>query len=127
MIRSLSVLSAVVLAITACSVTTAPSSDLITAIPGAEAVDLRNNSTETVYYFAADRGVLALLDFAVCRDPSKCESIAPGSTKRVPYAGIIGYSGTTAELVVYHWRLIAKGGGTFEQDSIRSMIVPLKE
>ena len=127
MIRSLSVLSAVVVAITACSVTTAPSSDLITAIPGAEAVDLRNNSTETVYYFAADRGVLALLDFAICRDPSKCESIAPGSTKRVPYAGIIGYSGTTAELVVYHWRLIAKGSGTFEQDSIRSMIVPLKE
>ena len=114
------------LAVAACSVTTAPSSDLITAIPGEEAVDLRNNSSEPVYFFAADRGVLALLDFAICRDPAKCESIAPGTTKRVPYSGIIGYSGTSAELVVYHWRLIARTGGTFEQDSIRSMIVPLR-
>ena len=125
MIRSLSVLCAA-LAIAACSVTTAPSSDLMTAIPGAEAVELRNNSSDPVYFFAADRGVLALLDFAVCRDPSKCESIAPGTTKRVPYAGIIGYSGTTAELVVYHWRLIEKTAGAYEQDSIRSMIVPLR-
>ncbi len=124
MIKTLFVLTTV--AVTACSVTTAPSSDLITASPESETLDLRNNSADPVYYFVADRGVLALLDFAICNEPPKCESIAPGTAKRVPYDGILGYSGTSEELVVFHWRLLPKSSGGYEQDSIRSMIVPLK-
>lgn len=125
MIRTLCVMAAAA-AVTACSVTTAPSSDLITATPKSAALDIRNNSSDPVYYFVADRGVLALLDFAMCNEPSKCESIPAGGAKEVPYAGALGYSGTTQELVVYHWRLLPKSAGGYEQDSIRSVIVQIK-
>jgi hypothetical protein len=125
MVKALFVLCTAIV-ITACSVTTAPSSDLITATPESSALDLRNNSSDPVYYFVADRGVLALVDFSVCNEPSKCESIAPGAARKVPYDGMLGYSGTTEELVVYHWRLVPKAAGGYQQDSLRQMVVRVK-
>ena len=112
--------------LTACSVTTAPSSDLITATPESAALDIRNNSSDPVYYYVADRGVLALVDFSMCNEPSKCESVAPGAARKVPYEGMLGYSATTEELVVYHWRLVPKSSGGYQQDSLRQMIVRVK-
>ena len=125
MIRTLFVFCAA-LAVSACSVSTAPSSDLITATPEEEALEIRNTSSEPVYYFVADRGVLALVDFSMCNEPDKCESVAPGAAKKVPYAGMLGYSGSTEELIVYHWRLLPTGAGRYQQDSLRQMIVPLR-
>jgi hypothetical protein len=125
MVKSLFVLCTAFL-VAACSVTTAPSSDLITATPESSALDLRNNSPDPVFYFVADRGVLALVDFSMCNEPSKCDSIAPGSARKVPYERMLGYSRTTQELVVYHWRLVPKSTGGYEQDSLRQMIVRVK-
>ena len=125
MVRRLSVVAAIA-AFTACSSPSAPSSDLMTAKAESQQLDLRNLSDETVYYFVAERGTLALLDFMICNDPSKCDSVAPGSRRKVPYAGVIGYSASSEEVVVFHWRLVARGGGRFEHDSIRTLIVQLR-
>lgn len=115
-----------VLAVAACSVTTAPSSDIITVTPREESLEIQNTSSDPVYYFVADRGVLALVDFSICNEPTKCESVAPGAAKKVPYAEMLGYSGSTEELIVYHWRLVSGGAGRYQQDSIRKIIVSLK-
>ena len=123
--REPSVLVAIA-AVTACTSATAPSSDLITARAGSQALDLKNNSPETVYYFVAERGALALLDFAICNEPSKCDSVAPGASRKVPYSGVIGYSSGSEEVVVFHWRLVAKAGGGYEHDTIRTLIVQLR-
>ncbi len=122
--RTLSLLA--VVAFAGCSTVTAPASDILTATPRAQALEIRSTSTEKVYYFVADRGALALIDFTICRDPSKCEAVAPGATKQIAYSGIIGHSPISTELVLYHWHLVPAAGGTYDQDSIRSTIVPIK-
>lgn len=125
MVRGLSALAAFA-AVTACSSPSAPSSDLIVATAESHALDLKNMSDETVYYFVAERGALALLDFAICNEPSKCDSVAPGSRRRVPYSGVVGYSAGSEQAVVFHWRLVSKGGGKYEHDAIRTLIVQLR-
>ena len=125
MVRALSVLAAFA-AITACSSPASPSSDLIVAKAESHALDLKNMSDETVYFFVAERGALALLDFAICNEPSTCDSVAPGARRRIPYSGVVGYSAGSEQAVVFHWRLIAKGGGRYEHDAIRTLIVQLR-
>ena len=124
MLRKLFVLcSALVLA--GCETTTGPASDLIATEAGNSSLELKNTSPSPVYFMVAERGALALIDPNYCNDPSNCEPIAPGSTKRIAYADITGYGPGSREAIVYHWLLVEDGAGKFRPDSVRSTIVEL--
>jgi hypothetical protein len=124
MIRSLSVMCAA-FAIAACSNPVYPASDLIRARGEARTLMMTNISSDPVYYFAADREALALLDWAVCTDPSKCQSIPAQSTKAIAYSQIAAYQLGSKSAVVYHWRLVSLGLGRYKPDSIRAVVVNL--
>lgn len=102
------------------------SSDLVTARGSDNTLQITNSTSEPVYYFAADVNTLALLDWALCLDPSKCTHVEAHETVTIPYSQIIGKAGRGGRVVVYNWRLIAVGGGKYNADSVRSLRVNLQ-
>jgi hypothetical protein len=109
-----------------CSDPTGVESDILSARIVRSELELRNDTQTPVYYFAADRGILALLDWAVCIQPSECNGVSPHSTTSIALDDIIG-GGESAEIVVYHWRLVQGQSSTgYVADSIRSLIVPVR-
>jgi hypothetical protein len=103
-----------------------PSSDLIIARSSNKTLQITNTSNDPVYTFAADSRTLALLDWAVCVDPIACSHVDAHDTQGIPYSSIIGQPAAGSTVVVYHWRLVPKAGGTFEADSIRALTVDLQ-
>ena len=114
------------LAVAGCSDPVGVESDILSArVAGGELV-LRNDTQTPVYYFAADRGILALLDWAVCIRPDECNGVAPRSTTSIALDDIIG-GGESGEIVVYHWRLISGQSATgWVADSIRTLTVSVR-
>ena len=102
----------------------AAASDLLlaTATSGGALV-LHNLGNATVYWLAADQEALALIDWAPCSDPSRCEGIAPRATIEVPRSRIVADQPGSRAVTVYHWRLVPHGAA-FRPDSIRSIVVP---
>ena len=115
------------LAFVGCANPTGPASDLITAKAANLTLELTNTSSDKVYYFVSDPEKLALLDWAVCVEPSKaeCTFIAPGATKKISYSEFMGTESTSMKAIVYHWRLIPKGT-TYNYDKLRTLEVDLK-
>lgn len=102
-------------------------SDLVRIRRAPQALDITNLSSEPVYYFASERGALALLDWLACADPVTCKSVAPGATKRIPYVELASYSEGAREAVVFHWRLVPLSvRPAYAPDSIRATIVKLR-
>ena len=123
--RALSVLS-IAIGFAACSnPVEVSSSDIVSARAEAKVLTITNTSDDPVYYFVADREALALLDWAVCRDPSTCKAIAPHSSKRIIYSEIAAYQTGSGSAVVFHWKLFAQGSGGYNYDSVRELVVKL--
>ena len=123
MVRTLSLLFAV-LAI-GCSSTTDPASEILLAHAEDRTLTLTNTSGDPVYFFAADKKSLALLDWAVCTDPARCTAVPPHSTKIVSYSQIAAYQEGSDLAVVYHWRIVDKGSGHYDYDRLRELEVKL--
>ena len=123
MVRTLSVLFAAIAI--GCSSSTDPSTDILSAHAENKTLTLVNTSDDPVYFFVADKDALALLDWAVCIDPSKCTPVAPRSTKLVSYSEIAAYQEGSGNAVVYHWRIISKGEGKYDYDKLRELDVKL--
>ena len=106
----------------------APSTDLLTVSAANGSLEIRNTFTEKVYYFVADKEKLALLDFAVCNDPTKsfCTFVEPGATRRISYSEFLAEGSSGSEAIVYHWLLIRAPGGSYSYDSIRQLEVDLR-
>ncbi|HEX2091696.1 MAG TPA: hypothetical protein VHG28_04805 [Longimicrobiaceae bacterium] len=85
---------------------------------------LTNHAARPVYTFIVERATAALIDWAPCVDPAKCEGIAPGQERRVPYEQIGGYTRGAREGIVYWWHLEPGSEGRFQPDSIRAEVVP---
>lgn len=115
------------LVITGCSNPTDPATDLIKAKSGDQTLQVTNTSTDKVYYFVADPEKLALVDWAVCTDPSRteCTFIAPGATKRISYSEFLGIGSSGKKAIVYHWRLIPQGT-SYNYDSLRTLEIDLR-
>jgi len=125
--RFLFVLAVVALATVGCENPVEVQSDILQVRKAASDVELTNVSNAPVYYFAVDRALLALLDWVPCADPATCQGIPAGAAKQVPFDSIEGYSATTADVVVYHWRLVRNVGTSgFRPDSVRAVIVPIR-
>ena len=123
MVRPLSVLFA--LLVTGCSSPTDPATDILSAHAENRTLRLANTSDDPVYFFAADKDALALLNWAICVDPAKCRAVQPHSTKTVPYSEIAAYQQESGNAVVYHWRIISKGSGQYDYDKLRALEVKL--
>ena len=112
--------------LTACQNPAAPTSDLLTAsagpLPGI--LQLRNHTSEPVFYSVHERDALATADYLLCTEPS-CASVPAHGVVSLPYSRISGFRRGAAEAVVYHWLLRPKVGG-FAPDSVRRLIVPLR-
>jgi hypothetical protein len=125
MVRPLSVLFAV-LAIAGCSSSTDPASDILSAHAENRTLTLVNGSNDPVYYFVADADALALIDWQVCLEPSKCTAVPPKSTKSLAYSEIAAYQEGSGNALVYHWRIITKATGGNDYDSLRKLAVKLR-
>ena len=114
------------LAVAGCSDPLGVESDILSASVSRGELVLRNDTQAPVYYLAADRDVLALLDWAVCIQPSQCNGVLPRSTKSIALDDIIG-GGDSGEIVVYHWRLISgQSASGYIADSIRTLTVSVR-
>lgn len=102
-------------------------SDIARITVDGQAIVVANIGDAPLYYFAADRNALALLDWIPCTDPAKCIGIASGASKRIAFSEVVAYQPGSAEAVVYHWRLIPGNAASgFVMDSLRATIVPMK-
>ena len=117
-----------VLALAGCSNPNDPASDLLKASAANKTLTITNTSSGPVYYFVADKELLALLDWAVCMDPvqSYCKSIGAGESKRIAYSEFLATGSSGSQAVVYHWRLIPTTPGKYNYDSLRTLEVDLR-
>lgn len=100
----------------------AVSSDLLTAEPIAGGVRLRNRTSSPVFYFASERGALALVLWAPCTSAQQCTPVPPNGALDVPDAEIVGQAATAREIAVLHWRARVVAGRA-QPDSVRAVVV----
>jgi hypothetical protein len=111
----------------ACSEVVSVESDLLVARAVDSRLELTNTTSTRVFYFAADRNGLAVLDWAPCVDPAVCDAVAPLSTRNIALEDVALYNPGVSEIAVYHWRLVAvPGEGGYVPDSIRMVVVPVR-
>jgi len=85
-------------------------------------VRLENLTDEPVYYFSADRELLALILWGVCENPATCPAVPPRATIDVPRSAIAADQPGSHEVAVHHWLLVRRGD-RWKADSIRVAIV----
>jgi hypothetical protein len=93
-------------------------------LPRPADVQLHNLSDRAAYYFIAERGILALIDWRPCVT-ADCPSVGPHERLTIPHERIIGFTPGAREAVVYWWHAAPTGAGTFTADSIRSLVIRL--
>lgn len=93
-------------------------------LPRAADVQLHNLSGRAVFYFIAERETLALIAWRPCAT-AECPSVAPHARLAVPHERIVCFEPGAREAVVFWWRAVPTGTGTFAADSISSLIVRL--
>jgi hypothetical protein len=89
-----------------------------------DGIVIRNGGSVPVYYFAADRAILPLINWGACSDPATCVGVVPGSTVVVPGSSVAGW-GTSNEVVVYWWRLVPAAEGGYTPDRLRAVTLTL--
>jgi hypothetical protein len=119
--RTLTALLLGAAALGACSDPTTFGSRGVEVRADAEGVEILNQRNRTIYYFAADRNTLALINWAACDQPAQCPGVAASERKRIPPSEIHGW-GTSNEVIVYWWHLLPRTEGGFRVDSIRHII-----
>lgn len=100
----------------------AVSSDLLTAEPIAGGVRLRNRTASPVFFFASERGALALVLWAPCTSAQQCTPVPPHGALEVPDAQIVGQAAAAREIAVLHWHARVVGGRA-QPDSVRAVVV----
>ena len=116
---------AIAFALSACSDPFGVETDILSAKVVSERLLLTNSTNDPVYYFAADRDILAVLNWAICVQPGQCNAVPRESTRSIALNDVIG-GGASGEIVVYHWRLTPGQSPTgYVADSLRSLIVPV--
>ena len=93
-------------------------------VDGAEFV-LENQTSRTVYYFAVDRELAALVDWAPCPDPAHCEGVPVGGQRRLSSAEVHGMTPETRAVVFYTWHLIPLVGGGYHVRMQDELVVGL--
>jgi hypothetical protein len=86
------------------------------------ALVIRNVGLRPLYTFTVERSVAALINWAPCTDPRRCEGIERGEHREVSYAEIYGYTPDTREILVYAWDLV-RGENGFSVGTMHVVVV----
>ncbi len=118
------ILCAVVAVLASCGEPTAVTDGTLVVRRLPAALELENESTAPLHYFAVERGTAAVIDWIACVGTG-CPSVAALGTVAVPDSQIAGFTPDAEDAIVYWWRAVPDGVGGFRADSIRSLVVPL--
>jgi len=121
---SLTRLALLVLLAACVSPTGLVSDGTLEVLPRATDVRLRNLSDQAVFYFIAERETLNVLDWRPCVT-ADCPSVPPHAHLAVPHERIVGFAPGARDAVVFWWRAVPTGTGTFAADSIRTLTIRL--
>jgi hypothetical protein len=83
---------------------------------------IQNTGAEPLYTFTITRDAAALVEWIPCTEPTRCEGIAPGGHRELPYSEVYGYTPATRELLVYGWNLVPGENG-FTVGTMRVVVV----
>jgi hypothetical protein len=109
----------------ACGDPASVTQDQLTIQATGREVVLSSAAAQPTFYRVVERETAALINFATCVDQPQCQSVAAGSTVRVPYSEITGHhAGVSQEAVVYWWRAVRTPTGP-QVDSLRSTVTDL--
>ncbi len=87
-------------------------------------ITITNRTTQEVFVFVVGREALAAINWAPCIDRSRCEPLAPGASRRVPYpANLTGR--VEREASVIWWRAIRGSDWIVRPGGFRSVVVTL--
>ena len=102
-----------VLAALACSTSTTPNGP-VAAQATAQGIRATNRTSQPIFFTTVERNAAALYDFAMCSDPERCETIAPGASHTVPWSQVASYSPNRHEYLVLWWHGedVGSGGAT---------------
>lgn len=116
----------VAIALGACDGAAEYGNDVLRAEVSGRTLTLSTRSNEAVYYFAVDRAVLPMIDWAPCTSPATgCRRVLKGHPVSIPYSQLVwnGEGGGVAAYIAY-WRLNpAPSYGI--RGSVETLIVPL--
>jgi hypothetical protein len=96
------------LAALACSSPTG-SNGVVTARATTLGIDATNHTRRPIFYTAVERNHLALYDYVPCTDETRCETIAPGASRIVPWSQVVFYSPGVKEYVFLWWQASPEG------------------
>jgi hypothetical protein len=120
-LRVLVIAAGLTLAIGACRSSTEPGVRALRITTDDIGLTLQNPNPWPVFYMAVNENSLALLDYALCEDPtSGCPRVLPGETVSLPYSKVSAYDGSTTQILVIQWLLKRKAGGGYSATDVFS-------
>jgi hypothetical protein len=108
---------------TACADVVAPRDRIVAARFNAQGMVVTNLTPAPIFYFTAERDILALLNWAPCADAQKCAKISPRETVLIPYSELFGWRTNATAAVFYWWYLVPTIEGELVPDEIRANVV----
>ena len=111
----------------ACSSPTGTEPRPLRVVAAASTVTMENPNAWPVFYLVANPQFLALVDFALCEDPSSaCPRVPPRGTVHVAYADIAGYEPGETEATLMQWRLERQLDGTYRSRDFQATTLGLR-
>lgn len=108
----------------ACGDPASVTQDQLTIQATGREVVLSSTAAQPTFYLVVERETAALINFGMCINQPQCQSVAAGSTVRVPYSEITGYHAGSKEAIVYWWRAVRTPAGP-QADSLRVTVTKL--
>ena len=95
----------------------------LSAQPESDGLRLRNDGDRPLYFAAFEYEWLThgLFIWGRCTEVARCRSVAPRSSRLIPYSTIDGWTADAQEVQVYTWHLVptASGYDIADSDSLR--------
>jgi hypothetical protein len=113
-------------ALLACNSPTSADARQLRAVAAASTVTIENPNDWPVFYLLANPQWLALVDLAVCNDPtSSCPRVPGHGTVHVAYGSIAGYQAGETEATLWQWRLERQADGSYQSKDFQAIPVTL--
>ena len=114
----------VAVALLACTSPTEPRQ--LRVLAAANTVTMENPNAWPVFYLLANPEFLAVVNLAVCEDPSsQCPRVPPRGSVHVAYSDILGYAAGETSATLWQWRLVRQLDGTYRSSDFQTMTVSL--
>lgn len=106
----------------ACSDATIFEADNISIQSVKKGILIENKTSQTIYWTAFEREILALINWAACDDPARCEGVLPGKSQTILFEKIPSYS-AGKEVVVYWWNLEKQDDESYRVVNFQTAVV----